>query len=137
MVCMTLAGTAEDEFVLRTERWAAHAVLEVPGWIMFYPIRHSEGVWQFDAAEAAEYGPLLVEITSAIKRSTDAERVYVIHQGEVAPHFHNLLMARGPEVPGGLRATLPLLEAAEQFSDPVSALRVARDIRTLLDHDPV
>jgi diadenosine tetraphosphate (Ap4A) HIT family hydrolase len=94
-------------------RWrVAHAFgTALPGWLVVLPRRHVVALDALTPAEAFDLGPLLREITSALRRVTDCEKTYVAlfaeAEGFSHVHFHvvprmaNLAAElRGPRVFG-------------------------------------
>ncbi|HVM39945.1 MAG TPA: HIT family protein, partial [Acidimicrobiia bacterium] len=69
---------------------------EVPGWVFVELNRHAEGPWSLEPAEAATLGPLLTQVSQAVRSVTGAERVYWMAYGELMPHFHVLVAPRLP-----------------------------------------
>ena len=97
----TSASEPLGGWVVRTEKWSACVApgFEVPGWLFLQLRRHGEGAWSMDAAEAAEFGVLVAQLSAAIRVATGAERVYLAAYGELFPHFHVLLHPRLPGAP--------------------------------------
>jgi diadenosine tetraphosphate (Ap4A) HIT family hydrolase len=90
-------------WLLRSDRWAVsvHPAVAVPGWVAIQTVRHTEGLADLNAAEAADLGPLLYQVSQAVTQVTGSRRVYTYSLGEGCPHTHILL---GP--PGaGLRGS--------------------------------
>ena len=79
--------------ILVTERWIVeHCVGPLGvGTLIVKPKRHVVHYWELDEAEAAELGPLLRRVTSAVAELVDPEQVYVgmwSHHGGVPVHIH-------------------------------------------------
>lgn len=90
-------------WLLRSDRWAVsvHPAVAVPGWVAIQTVRHTEGLADLNATEAADLGPLLYRVSQAVTQVTGSRRVYTYSLGEGCPHTHILL---GP--PGaGLRGS--------------------------------
>jgi diadenosine tetraphosphate (Ap4A) HIT family hydrolase len=94
-------------------RWrVAHAFgTGLPGWLVVLPRRHVVALDELTPSEAADLGPLLREITSALRRVTGCEKTYVAlfaeAEGFSHVHFHVIprqadlgLELRGPRVFG-------------------------------------
>ena len=75
-------------------RWrVAHAFgTALPGWLVVVPRRHVVALDELTAAEAADLGPLLREVTSALRQVTGCEKTYVAlfaeAEGFSHVHFH-------------------------------------------------
>jgi len=87
------ALAAAPGWLLRTGCWgvSVHPAVPVPGWVAAQTLRHTEGLADLDAAEAAELGPLLSRLSAAVTRVTGSARVYTYSLGEGCPHTHILL----------------------------------------------
>jgi diadenosine tetraphosphate (Ap4A) HIT family hydrolase len=85
----------------------------VPGWFVVSPTRHVE---QWDALsedELREVGPLVAQVTAALRAETPTAKVYVSVFAEVLPHLHVHVIARPPDLPAEKRgARLFLAEGA-------------------------
>src|SRR5215467_9686753 len=82
--CLSCAANARTDLPLRErvyvgQRWrVAHAFgTALPGWLVVLPLRHVVALDQLTPPEAADLGPLLREITSALRRVTGCEKTYV------------------------------------------------------------
>jgi diadenosine tetraphosphate (Ap4A) HIT family hydrolase len=122
-----------------TERWAVeHCVGPLGvGTLIVKPKRHVVHVWDLDAEEAAELGPLLRRTAGAVAEAFDPHQVYVClwsHADNVPGHIHWVVQPvaasedsgrRGPQLQAGM------FEAGEP-PDP-AAVEVAADrIRAVL-----
>ena len=89
-------------WVLRSDRWAVsvHPAVAAPGWVAIQTVRHTDGLADLNAAEAADLGPLLYRVSQAVTRVTGSRRVYTYSLGEGCPHTHILLGRRAPDCAG-------------------------------------
>jgi diadenosine tetraphosphate (Ap4A) HIT family hydrolase len=75
-------------------RWrVAHAFgTSLPGWLVVLPRRHVTALVELTPSEAADLGPLLREVSSALCRVTGCEKTYVAlfaeAEGFSHVHFH-------------------------------------------------
>src|SRR5690606_22990436 len=93
--------------------------------------RHAEGSWGLSDQEAAGLGPLLRNLCSAVKTVTGAERVHVAAAGEVALHFHYLIMPRRP----GEAPVLDSMEIARRMTEmrnPAQAAELGGRVRDIV-----
>jgi diadenosine tetraphosphate (Ap4A) HIT family hydrolase len=82
-----------DKTIHRDSHWVLMA-MDVPGWIMVATVRHGDGPWDLTPGEASGLGDTVLRSSKAIKAVVPAERVYVLALGEMAQHFHCLVMPR-------------------------------------------
>ena len=93
------------------------------------------GLTALNDEELVSVGPLLAKLSMAISEVTGAEKVYVVAFGENFPHWHFVLMTRGPQVPKEHRGA-QLILSWQQYEDRPVALEVAEKIRRLLTVAP-
>jgi diadenosine tetraphosphate (Ap4A) HIT family hydrolase len=97
--CVSCAGNSQTDLPVRERiyvgpRWrVAHAFgTALAGWTVVLPLRHVTSLDQLTAAEAADLGPLLHAVTSALMQVTGCEKTYVALFAEVEGfehvHFH-------------------------------------------------
>lgn len=116
-------------WLLRSDRWAVsvHPAVAVPGWVAIQTVRHTEGLADLNATEAADLGPLLYRVSQAVTQVTGSRRVYTYSLGEGCPHTHILL---GP--PGaGLRGSAfigALFNRDESLVDEAAAKSTATSL---------
>ena len=120
-------------WVLRTDHWSACVAegFEAPGWLFLELRRHAEGPMSMEAEEAAELGPLIPRLSSAVEEVTGAARVDVLAFGELFPHFHVLLAPRLPGDPPELRGP-GLFQHRGDLIDADAAGEVAARIRDVV-----
>jgi diadenosine tetraphosphate (Ap4A) HIT family hydrolase len=102
-----------------TERWAVeHCVGPLGvGTLIVKPKRHVVHVWDLDAEEAAELGPLLRRTAGAVAETFDPHQVYVClwsHAENVPGHIHWVVQPVAASEDPGRRG--PQLQAA-MFED--------------------
>lgn len=93
--------------ILRTDRWRVVHSFEggLPGWLVLLPLRHVTNVADLDAAEAAELGPLIVDLSRALVAELGCAKTYVMQFAE-APgfgHAHFHVVPRMPDLAAELR----------------------------------
>lgn len=124
----TAAGEAAPmrERVLVTDHWrAAHAFdTSVPGWLVLLPTVHAESLADLAPAAAAELGPLLTDLTVALRDALRCEKTYValFAEAEGFRHLHFHVIPRMTDHPEQLRG--PRVFAA-LGPDPQHALGAA------------
>jgi diadenosine tetraphosphate (Ap4A) HIT family hydrolase len=88
-------------------RWrVAHAFgTALPGWLVVLPRRHVLALDELTAAEAADLGPLLRAVTSALKEATGCEKTYValFAEAEGFGHVHFHVVPRHADLDRELR----------------------------------
>jgi diadenosine tetraphosphate (Ap4A) HIT family hydrolase len=92
------AGGAEaDLLIWRQGPWLLrHHPLPapLPGWLLLDSARHLGGPADFQAGEAAAFGPMLQRASALVRQLSGCERVYAIAFGEGARHLHVHLIPR-------------------------------------------
>lgn len=106
----------------------APAEMSVPGQVFVEARQHWLDLAAMPAAEAATYGALMQRLSAAIKRTTGAERVYVLTMIEDVPHFHAWLI---PRPPGVAARGFAFLAEDHACSEP-EAIAAAEAIRAAL-----
>ena len=93
--------------ILRTAHWrVVHAFgTALPGWLVVVPTRHVLGLAELDAAEAAELGPLLADLSRALVEVVGCAKTYVMLMAEAEgfAHVHFHVVPRMPDQPAELR----------------------------------
>ena len=88
-------------------RWrVAHAFgTELPGWLVVFPRRHVVALDELTAAEAADLGPLLRDVSCALRKVTLCEKTYValFAEAEGFEHIHFHLIPRHANLDHELR----------------------------------
>jgi len=69
------------------------------GWLLLDSRRHLGGPADFEAAEAAAFGPVLQRASALVRSLTGCQRVYAIAFGEGARHLHLHLIPRHADDP--------------------------------------
>jgi len=136
--CLSCANDARPDVPLRDRIhrgphwWVAHAFgTALPGWLVVVPRRHVVALDELTPAEAADLGPLLREVTSALRRVTGCEKTYValFAEAEGFSHVHFHVMPRradlSPEFRGprvfGLLGAEPGHEVPEGVRDELAS----------------
>ena len=131
-ICEMGRSTAPETTIYADGLWTAGTVADVPGWVMLWTNRHTDGPWELSADEASSFGPLYVGLARAVREACKGERVYLLYLGENALHFHAMLVPRRADAPPDLRGPGIVAKAGE-LADRESALRVAASIRQRLE----
>jgi diadenosine tetraphosphate (Ap4A) HIT family hydrolase len=81
-------------------RWrVAHAFgTSLPGWLVVIPRRHVLALDELTLEESTELGPLLSDLTAALRRVVQCEKTYValFAEAEGFEHLHVHVIPRGP-----------------------------------------
>jgi diadenosine tetraphosphate (Ap4A) HIT family hydrolase len=130
-------AAADRGWLLRTGSWgvSVHPAVAAPGWVAVQTLRHTEGLADLDAAEAAELGPLLARLAAAVTRVTGSGRVYTYSLGEGCPHTHVLLGPPQRERRGAAFLT-GLLRRDATLADEAAAARTAARLAAELTDTP-
>jgi diadenosine tetraphosphate (Ap4A) HIT family hydrolase len=93
--CPLCAGRDMDEALMRTEVWSDDLwrlttirIGEVAGFSYLEPKRHIPDITMLNGTEAASFGSVIADASSAIKQATGADLVYVYIFGDAVPHLH-------------------------------------------------
>jgi diadenosine tetraphosphate (Ap4A) HIT family hydrolase len=129
--CTMVSSLEDDAIAYRDDTWTVGLAVEVPGWLMLASNNHIEGAEGLDDSEASSFGRLAARLARALKDVCEAERVYLMYQGEHSAHFHVLTMARRPDVPADWRG-MALLAHRDELTDGVEARRVVAEVRQRL-----
>ena len=130
--CAQEAGAGTHEVVESTPlfRLGLAPSHDVPGWLLLWSRRHSEGPAALTDDEAAELGRQIKRVSRALCSAMETEKVYVAWLGENHPHFHVLFAARTAAM---RRQRGPrLLDNFESFRDAAAASVVAAAVRVQL-----
>lgn len=108
--CFSCRETAADPAdlpprasILRTAHWRVVHTLDggLPGWLVLVPIRHITAVADLTGEEAAELGPLLVDVSTVLTDELGCAKTYVMQfaEGEGWAHTHFHVVPRMPDQP--------------------------------------
>jgi len=99
--CPLCAGKDMDDALMRTEVWShelwrllTNRVGEVAGFSYLEPKRHISDITKLEGDEAATFGKVIADASTAIKDATGADLVYVYIFGDAVPHLHVHLAPR-------------------------------------------
>jgi diadenosine tetraphosphate (Ap4A) HIT family hydrolase len=110
--CFSCALNARSDLPARERvyvgpRWrVAHALgSALPGWLVAIPRRHVLALDELTAAEAADLGPLLRDVTSALRQVTGCQKTYValFAEAEGFGHLHFHVIPRHADLARELR----------------------------------
>lgn len=121
--------------VFRDALWACEVFpgFEVPGWFVLRTRRHVVNLWNLDDREAGAYGGHLRRLSQAIVETLGSPAVYSLSFGERHPHFHTLVIPRGPAVPEELRSER-ILQLRHSQRDPEAAEEVKTAVAETFRH---
>jgi histidine triad (HIT) family protein len=92
-------GAVYEDDLVYAHHWQDEDGPTYLGHVMVETKRHTPDFADLTPAEAQAIGLLITRLSSAMKRCTDAEKVYAVFYGEVTPHLHVHLTARYPNTP--------------------------------------
>ena len=110
--CLSCANNARVDLPARERiylgpRWrVAHAFgTSLPGWLVLVPRRHAVALDDLTAGEAADLGPLLRAVSSALRDVTGCRKTYVASfaEAEGFQHIHFHVIPRQPGLEADLR----------------------------------
>lgn len=129
-----LLSTESADWLVASDHWSAIAspLLDEPGWVVVMTRRHANGFDHAAPDVLADFGPILGRVSAAVRAATGAERVYVIHFGEVVEHLHVLLAPRTPDLPVDRRGAALIARRAEA-RDALGAAQTCQRIRDALE----
>jgi len=142
--CGICLANAEQEKIFANELWTVRRLpsgIGVPGWVMVSAQRHVAEIADFDAREAADFGPAMRHFCRVLREVTGALRIYTAALGESFPHFHAHLVPRYQRMPGGVKAwsvfdLYRATSAGEVAIDENEAARMAEAYQRALQRDP-
>jgi len=102
------AGNAPDwDCIHRTPYWdVVHSYnTTLPGWLVLVARRHITSIAELTEAEAAEFGPLMRQVSLILQDLTGCAKTYVMQFAEQAdhPHVHFHIVPRMPDLPADCR----------------------------------
>jgi len=110
--CLTCRQTEAFELppreaIVRTRHWrVAHAFdSSLAGWLVVVPTRHVTALDDLSREEMSELGPLLRDLTSALRAVVGSAKTYVmlLAEAEGFAHVHFHVLPRMPDQPPSLR----------------------------------
>ena len=117
--------------IFRTQYWdLVHSYnTSLPGWLVLVARRHLAAIDEMSAAEAAELGVLLQQVSASLKQVTGCQKTYVMQFAEHPqhPHVHFHVVPRlneQPETHRGPRVMKYLQVAEDEYvtEDVMNAL---------------
>ena len=125
--------------VARTAHWrAAHAFdSALPGWLVLVPARHVTALDELAPKEVAELGPLLRDLSAALRAVTGCVKTYVMLLAEADgfEHMHFHVVPRMADQPAELRGPriFAMLGAPPDRQVPAADMdTIARALRAAL-----
>jgi diadenosine tetraphosphate (Ap4A) HIT family hydrolase len=106
----------------------------LPGWLLLDSVRHLGGPVDFEADEAAAFGPMLQRASALVRELSGCERVYAIAFGEGARHLHLHLIPRHGDDPASESWKVAdlyraMVEGRRPAADPQDVLALVRRAR--------
>jgi Diadenosine tetraphosphate (Ap4A) hydrolase and other HIT family hydrolases len=110
--CLPCQNTAAADLparerILRTRHWrVAHAFTTgLPGWLVLLPTRHITALTELDPDAAAELGPLLRDLSQALREVVGCVKTYIVllAEAERFSHVHFHVIPRMRDQPEQLR----------------------------------
>jgi diadenosine tetraphosphate (Ap4A) HIT family hydrolase len=119
-ICQFMQGLDPGAILWEDDYWVCASFMQVPGWTMVMTKRHAEGIWGLNDEEAVRFGPLIREIAAVVKDAIGAERIHYAAMGEVALHYHNVIL---PRLPGQKPVwdSMALVDRAHTDAEPEAA----------------
>lgn len=131
--CLICASDTSDHdtVVFRDDVWACEVTpgYEAPGWLILRARDHVVGWNGLSEAALDTFARQAKRVVQAVTTATGAAATYVMTFGESYPHFHVLIVPRGPAVPPEHRSA-NILRLREQLLDREAALALVPTIRT-------
>ena len=136
--CQLCQLAASGEATLfQDDTWLVRSISSTPavaGWLILQAKRHVGDPADFDATEAATFGPTLQRFAHLLREVTGALRIYTGSLNEGSPHFHCHLLPRLPVMPNnaiGWNAfgLSELARRGEVRADPLEVERVLEAVR--------
>jgi diadenosine tetraphosphate (Ap4A) HIT family hydrolase len=118
-------------WIYRDERWLVQhgpAGATIAGGLQIISVRHFIDFAEMNDLEASSLGPLIARLDTALRATTNPERVHLVSTRDRVGHFHAWLYPRPASHP--LRGTAFL--AAPQSSEVEDIKRVAEAVRQRL-----
>lgn len=113
------------ERIYLDQRWrVAHAFgTSLPGWLVVLPRRHILALDELTSAEAAGLGPLLHDLTAALRQVTGCVKTYLalFAESEGFGHLHVHVIPRLPSQPAEMRGPRVFACLSKDPAEQVSA----------------
>ncbi len=105
LICKRQEAEAGQEPLFETKNFIVRHSREtnIPGYLVIEARRHILDLTEAGDEEAAEYGMLLKQVMSLIRKLNRAERIYTFSLGEAVPHFHVHVIPRTDSLPRSYR----------------------------------
>jgi diadenosine tetraphosphate (Ap4A) HIT family hydrolase len=118
LACDVLSGrvVAPGGVIYEDDHWVVdHSTSPVvlTGFVIIKPKRHVEHVGELNDAEAAALGPLLRDVSCAVRTALGAEKVYACSFGEAVGHVHWYVVPRYAGMPAQGPAVVQMMFSAE------------------------
>lgn len=100
-ICKRQEESENPDIILETKTFVVRHSREtnILGYLVIEAKRHILDLTEATEEEAANYGSLLKQVMSLIRKLTGAERIYTFSLGEAVPHFHVHVIPRTDSLP--------------------------------------
>lgn len=123
--------------IYQDDLWLVRPIASAPalaGWLLVQARRHVAEPADWNAAEAASFGPTLQRLERIVREVTGAVRIYTASLNEGVPHFHCHILPRLATMPNDARGfqafgLSELARKGEVTADPDEVTRVLAEIR--------
>jgi diadenosine tetraphosphate (Ap4A) HIT family hydrolase len=130
-------AASREGILFEDDTWLVRSISSTPavaGWLILQARRHIGDPADFDATEAASFGPMVQRFAHLLREITGALRIYIGSLNEGSPHFHCHLLPRLPTMPRdaiGWNAfgLSDLARRGEVRADPQEVARVLAAVR--------
>jgi diadenosine tetraphosphate (Ap4A) HIT family hydrolase len=134
LICNKHKGTEAippGGYIYEDQHWmVCHAPLNAGplGTLFIESKRHFLDFAEFNQGEQSSYGEIASRVSAALKKLTDATRIYHISTVEGVPHFHIWLIPRRQDIP---ERSLAFLSRDDQCNEE-DAIAFANKVREAL-----
>ncbi len=138
MACQVVAGTLipPGGIIYEGEHWlVSHQISPalLRGFLIVKTRRHCEHIAELTDAEAAEFGPIVRNVTRALSDVVSPAKVYVCSFGEAVTHIHFYVIPRYPDLPAnGLKTLDEVLRQRQHRCSDDEAAQIAAQVRARL-----
>ncbi|HNB23784.1 MAG TPA: HIT family protein [Candidatus Melainabacteria bacterium] len=101
LICKRQEESENPDIILETKNFVVRHSREtnILGYLVIEAKRHVLDLTEATEEEAVNYGSLLKQVMSLIRKLTGAERIYTFSLGEAVPHFHVHVIPRTDSLP--------------------------------------
>jgi len=138
MACNVVAGrlVPPGGIIYEGEHWlVSHQVSPVllRGFLIIKTRRHCEHLADLTDAEAAEFGPILRDVSRALSDVVSPAKVYSCSFGEQVTHIHFYVIPRYPDLPAsGLKTLDEIMRFKQHQCSDDEAAHIAAQVKARL-----